>query len=490
MKKCEDMISIEYFLLVASILILISIGIAKVFDNLGIPTLILFIGIGMLAGSEGLGGIEFDNAVIAQNAGILALVFILFAGGLGTNWKSVKPVLRDALSLATIGVLLTAVIVGVFTYFILGLSLLSSILVGAIISSTDAAAVFAVLGTKNVSLKNQLKPLLELESGSNDPMAVFLTIGFIQLIIKPETSFLQLAELFLLQMGIGAAAGFLLGKAAVIIVNSVRIQYQGVYSVLMLAIACLTYSLTALLGGSGFLAVYIAGIMVGNHEFVHKKSLGRFFDGMAWLSQISIFLILGLLVFPSEVIVVSGNGLLLSFILIFVARPVSVFISLAFSRFSWREKMFISWVGLRGAVPIILATFPLIYGVPNAALYFSLVFFIVLTSALLQGWTLNMAAGLFRVRAPIIKQTVSPIEFAPVEGVNAELIDFYIHEKSENSGRTIVGLGLPPDSLVVIINRNENYIVPSGGTTIEPGDILLTLVSNENIEKVKKVFSR
>lgn len=484
------MIPIEYYLLISSILILISIIIAKFSHNLGIPTLLLFIGVGMLAGSDGIGGIEFDDPNIAQTVGVIALIFILFAGGLGTNWNSVRPVLWDALSLSTIGVLLTALIVGLLAHLVLDLSLMECFLIGAIISSTDAAAVFAVLGAKNVSLKNRLKPLLELESGSNDPMAVFLTLGLIQLNINPGTSLIDLIKLFVLQMGLGALLGFSLGKLFNLLINYLRIPYEGVYSVFLLAFASLIYSITALLNGSGFLAVYIAGIIIGNHEFVYKKALTRFFDSLAWLSQICVFLILGLLVFPSQLIKVTAAGLLLSFFLIVIARPVSVFLSMIISKYGWREKLFISWVGLRGAVPIILATFPFMYRVPNAGYFFSLIFFIVLTSALLQGWTLNQAARLLKVDTPARKMPSSPIEFSSVDGINAELVDFYVFEKSKNVGRSIVELGLPHDSLIVLINRNENYIVPSGGTIVEQGDILLTMVSKDNLQRVKEIFAR
>ncbi|MGE5500261.1 MAG: potassium/proton antiporter, partial [Syntrophothermus sp.] len=305
------MIPVEYYLIIASVLVLISVGITRFSENLGIPALILFIGVGMLAGSDGPGGIEFDNAYIAQFVGVVALIFILFAGGLDTSWEEVKPVSAASFSLATIGVVLTAAIVGLLTHYLLGLSLTEGLLIGAIISSTDAAAVFSVLRSKGVSLKNNLKPLLELESGSNDPMAVFLTIGLIELITKPESSILNLVKLFLLQMGIGAAAGFLFGKGINLLLNYVKTSYEGVYSVFLFASAVFIYSITALMQGSGFLAAYIAGIIIGNHKFVQLKAVGKFFDSVAWLSQIIVFLILGLLVFPSQLIKVTGNGLLL-----------------------------------------------------------------------------------------------------------------------------------------------------------------------------------
>jgi len=483
------MISFDYYLLIASILILISVAIARYFHNLGIPTLLLFIGVGMLAGSDGIGGIEFDDPFLSQNIGIVALVIILFSGGVETNWKSVKPVIWPALSLATLGVALTAGVVALFAYLILDIPFILCLLIGAIVSSTDAAAVFNVLNAKNVSLKNKLKPLLELESGSNDPMAVFLTIGVIQLYVNPDASIYQLIPLFFFQMGLGSLIGFSLGTLLIAIINHLRVPYQGVYSVFSLAFVCFIYALTAILNGSGFIAVYIAGIIVGNHQFIQKKTLVRFYDSLAWLSQIGLFIILGLLVFPTKLLSIAGPGLLLSLVLIFIARPFSVFISLLFSKFSWKEKSFISWVGLRGAVPIILATFPYMYKITNADLFFSLVFFIVLTSALLQGWTLNPSSKLLRVYQPNVKRTESPIEFAPVEGINAELTDFYVFEGSRNIGKTIVELGLPKDSLVVLINRNENYIVPSGGSVVEQGDILLTLVSNETLPELKEILS-
>jgi len=366
------MIALEYLLLVGSVLVIVSIAVAKLSDNIGVPSLLLFLGIGMLAGSEGPGGIYFDDAGLAQSIGVIALLFILFAGGLDTNWLEVKPVFRQALSLATLGVVITAVAVGLFVSLAFDIPLLSAMLLGAIVSSTDAAAVFAVLRSKNVSLRGRLKPLLELESGSNDPMAVFLTISLIQLIASANSSMGSLALMFLVQMGLGGVLGFVLGKATVFILNHLKIVYEGIYPVLALACATLIYGATASIGGSGFLAVYIAGLVAANSEFVHKKSLLRFFDGLAWLSQITMFLTLGLLVFPSHILPVVGIGLLVSAFLMFVARPLSVFLSLSLSSLNLREKTFVSWVGLRGAVPVVLATFPLIAKLPHAELLFPL----------------------------------------------------------------------------------------------------------------------
>jgi cell volume regulation protein A len=481
--------AIEYLLLIGSVLILASVAIAKMSDNLGVPALLLFLGVGMLAGSEGPGGIYFDDAGLAQSIGIIALVFILFAGGLDTRWQKVKPVLWQATSLATLGVFVTATTVGLFVSFVLHFSILTGLLIGAVISSTDAAAVFSVLRSKNVSLRGNLQPLLELESGSNDPMAVFLTVGLIQVITTVDTSAASIALHFVYQMGFGAALGLGLGKAMVIILNRLKFSSEGIYPVFALAFATLTYGATAAVGGSGFLAVYVAGIVAGNSDFVHKKGLLRFFDGLAWLSQIAMFLTLGLLVFPSHIVPVVGVGLLISGFLMLVARPLSVFLSLAFSGFHWREKALVSWVGLRGAVPIILATFPLLAKLPDAELIFNVVFFIVLTSALFQGWSIPYVARALNVRATVEQKRRSPIEFAPMEGVDTELIDLIVPYHSAAAGKPIVELGMPQDSLIVLISRNDSFVVPSGGTVLQEGDTVLVLVNSTNLPVVRGILA-
>jgi cell volume regulation protein A len=482
------MIPVEYVLLIGSLLIVVSIGIARLSENLGVPALLLFLGIGMLAGSEGPGGIYFDDAHLSQSVGVIALVFILFAGGLDTEWSEVKPVFRQATILATLGVFLTAMAVGLFVYIVLEFSLLTGLLLGAVVSSTDAAAVFSVLRSKNISLSGRLKPLLELESGSNDPMAVLLTIGIIQIITNPETSPGTLALLFVVQMGLGIVFGIGFGKAMVFLLNRLKSYYEGVYPVFSLAFAALAYGATAVAGGSGFLAVYLMGIVAGNSEFIQKKSMMRFFDGLAWLSQIAMFLTLGLLVFPSHIIPIIWAGLLCSAFLMFAARPLSVFLSLLFERIGWREKTLVSWVGLRGSVPIVLATFPLLAGLEDAEAIFNIVFFIVLTSALLQGWSIPVVARLLRLQTPLKPKRRYPIEFEPQEGVDTELIEFIIPYSSAIAGKPIVELGLPRDSLIVLINRNESFLVPSGGTILEAGDVVQVLVNKNNLADVREIL--
>ena len=295
------MFNLEELLLGFSTLIIVSIFIARISNNLGVPILLLFLGIGMLAGIDGPGGIAFDDTALAQSIGICSLIFILFSGGLATHWKNVKPILWSSISLATLGVLITAGSVAVFAHYLFDVPILVSLLLGSIVASTDAAAVFSIIGARNIKIKGQITPLLELESGSNDPMAVFLTISMIEIIWSSEVSYGALALKFLMEMGIGLVMGLLLGKAIVFIINRLRIQIEGLYQVFVFAAAFFVYASTNMIHGSGFLSVYIAGMVVGNHNIVHKKNVFRFFDGMAWIAQVVMFLTLGLLVYPSHV---------------------------------------------------------------------------------------------------------------------------------------------------------------------------------------------
>ncbi|WMJ75009.1 potassium/proton antiporter [Cytophagaceae bacterium ABcell3] len=480
---------LETFLLTISLLIILSVVIAKVTNNIGVPVLLLFLGVGMLAGEEGLGGITFTDAQAAQSIGIMALIMILFSGGLDTKWPVVKPVLFPALSLATLGVFATTFFVGLFLWLVLDLPFLVSMLVGAVISSTDAAAVFSILSSRNINLKGNSGPLLELESGSNDPMAIFLTISFLQLITTETSSVLSLIPLFFLQMGLGLFAGAVSGKVLVILINKLKFPVEGFYSVFTLAFAVFTYALTTTFQGSGFLAVYVAGVIVSNNEIVFKRSLFRFFDGLAWLSQIVMFLTLGLLVYPSQVVQVTGLGIMISLFLIFVARPAGVFLSLAFFNFKLKEKLLISWVGLRGAVPIILATFPLLAGIPEAGWIFNVVFFIVLTSSLLQGWTLPAAAKLFKLDMPSEQKLQSPLEFSYPEKLDMKLVNLRVPDNSAVEGKALVEISELKGNLVVVIYRDGNYFVPGGGTVLESGDVIQVLAQKEKLKSLRECFN-
>jgi len=478
----------EYILIGASILLLISVLVSKISDRLGIPALLLFLILGMLAGSDGPGGVYFDDPALAQFVGVVALVLILFSGGLHTEWDRVRPVIKESLTLATLGVFIAALVVGLFTTALLGLSLVEGMLLGSVVSSTDAAAVFSVLRSKGISLKGQLKPLLELESGSNDPMAIFLTVGLIQLITQPKLSPVNLIGLFALQMLVGAVLGYGMGRVMLFLVNRLNLGYEGLYPVLTLSLVFLTFGLTDAIGGSGFLAVYLAGIVLVRYDFVHKRSLLRFHDGLAWLMQIAMFLTLGLLVFPSRLVPIIGIGLLIAGCLMFVARPVSIFVGLLPSALNWREKMFISWVGLRGAVPIILATFPLLARIPQADLIFNVIFFVVLTSVLLQGTSIPLVARWLGVDAPIIPKLVYPIEYTPMSGLKSELKEFPVLSNSQMAGKAIVELGLPPDFLVILIARDNDFVLPGGGTILQGGDTLLVLSDKKSFDEVQVKF--
>jgi len=480
----EGVVTIEFALLILAILIFFSILASKVSDRVGVPALLLFLAIGMLAGSDGLGGIYFDNTAIAQYIGVIALALILFSGGLDTDLESIRPVLRAGLSLSILCGPITALLVGVAVYYLLDFSLLEGLLLGAIVCSTDAAAVFSILRSRGVSLKGGLKPLLELESGSNDPMAVFLTISLVSLLTLPEYSPTQMVLSFVRQLAIGTLVGYGVGRLSVLLVNRIKLFYEGLYPVLILAIVFFTYGLAGYLGGSGFLAVYLAGLVLGNAEFIHRRSLLRFFDGMAWLMQIAMFLTLGLLVFPSQLPAVAVQGLLIAAILMFVARPLGVYVSLLRSRYPFAEKTFIAWVGLRGAAPIVLATFPLLAGVENANGLFNLVFFVVLTSVLLQGPSIPFVARLLGVDAPIQTRQIFPLEPNSVEGFRNQLKEMAIPAGSPFEGKAIVELGLPEKFLIILIAREKDFLIPSGGTVLLPGDTLLVISDQDDFQAV------
>ncbi len=472
------MMPIEWILFAASLFFLISILVSKISVRVGVPALLLFLALGMLAGSDGILGIYFDDPWLSQAVGVVALAYILFSGGLDTRWDDVRPVLRQGLLMSTVGVTVTALAVGWFVQAFFGFSWLEGILLGAIISSTDAAAVFSVLRGKSVQLKGRLKPLLELESGSNDPMAVFLTLGMIFLIGQPETSPLALIPMFIQQMGIGALFGVAGARGLAWLLNRIRLEYDGLYPVLTLAGVLLIYGGTATLSGNGFLAVYLAGVLLARQDFIHKRSLLQFHDGIAWLMQIAMFLTLGLQVFPSQLPGVIAMGLAVGAFLSLVARPVSVMLALLGSGMSWREQAFISWVGLRGAAPIVLATFPLLAGVESANQIFNLVFFIVLVSVLLQGSLIVPAAKLLGVYETAYRAPRTPLAFVMDDGrIGDNLLEVPITAYCAIVGSQIIDLGLPSGVLVALIGRANDTIVPNGGTVIESGDRLL-LVTN------------
>jgi cell volume regulation protein A len=440
----------------------------------------------MLAGSEGLGGIHFDDSQLAQTLGVIALNFILFSGGLDTRMESIRPVIWRGVTLSTVGVLFTAAIVGISVHLITDFSLLEGLLLGSIVSSTDAAAVFSILRSRQIGLKGYIRPTLELESGSNDPMAYILTINLTFLLLHGDASWSILLLKFLQQMIIGGLMGYFLGRIMVIVLNNIKLDTEGLYPVLLMAFTFFTYSFTDFLGGTGFLAVYLSALVLGNRNFIHKKSLLKFYDGLAWLMQIIMFLTLGLLVYPSKIVPIVGIGILVSLILIFIARPVGVFISLAFFKVQRREKIFISWVGLRGAVPIVFATYPLLAKIDKADMIFHLVFFISVTSVLIQGSTLPLVARWLNVIVSARAKRKSVLDLELSDTIKSELMEIILPGNSTIVGKSIVQLEFPKSASIVLLKRNKKYIQPAGSTILEEGDMLVVLASNR--ETLKEIY--
>lgn len=480
-------ITIENILLIGSILLFISIIAGKTSYKFGVPTLLLFLTIGMLAGSEGIGRIYFDDLELARFIGIVSLNVILFSGGLDTNWKSIKPVLWHGVSLSTLGVLFTAVSLGVFVHLLTDFTLYEGLLLGAIVSSTDAAAVFSILRSKNLSLKKNLRPTLELESGSNDPMAYVLTIAFLGLVTHPEKTLISIIPLFLVQMVLGTATGFLFGKLSKLVINNIRLDFEGLYPVLAIALMYFTFSFTDFIGGNGFLAVYLCAVYLGNQNLIHKKTILKMFDGVAWLMQIVLFLTLGLLVFPSEIFPVMGIGLLVSLFLIVVARPLSVFLSLLPFKMNFKRNTYISWVGLRGAVPIVFATYPLLAGIEKAEMIFNIVFFVSVTSVLVQGTTLTVVAKWLGLLAPEERKPFDVHSIISDDNFKTAMTEIIIPSDGFAAGKKIVELNFPNTGIIALIRRGDKYITPNGLTIIEPEDVLIILSDNkEGLDQIYK----
>lgn len=478
-------LTIENILLVGSVLLFISIIAGKTSYKFGVPTLVLFLGIGMLAGEDGIGGITFDNPQIAQLIGIISLNFILFSGGLDTDWKAVKPVLKEGIALSTIGVLLTALGLGIFVFYVTDFTIYESLLLGSIVSSTDAAAVFSILRSKNLALKTNLRPTLEMESGSNDPMAYVLTIAFLGLVVNQGQGVGSMVPLFLQQMILGGIAGFGFGKLSKLIINKIRLDFEGLYPVLVITLMFITFSATDFVGGNGFLAIYICAVYLGNQYLIHKKTILKMFDGLAWLMQIVLFLTLGLLVTPSDMAPVIGIGLVISLFLMFVARPIGVFISLIPFKMKLRRRFYISWVGLRGAVPIVFATYPLLAGIDKASMIFNIVFFISLTSILIQGTTLSVVAKWLHVGLPEKVKPQSPTEQFLSEHPKTEMREIGIDNRNSVVGKKIVDIQFPKTAIIAMIKRGDKYITPNGATIIEADDVLIVLSdSKRGIEQV------
>lgn len=468
-------------------LLLISVFASKTSSRFGIPVLLIFIAVGMLSGAEGAGGIAFSDAHFVHILGTIALIFILFSGGLSTDLKHIAPVWKEGVILATFGVVVSTLLMAFLINWVTNWGMLLSSLLGAAVSSTDAAAVFGILKNQKLGLKTNLQSLLELESGSNDPMAVFLTLTLIQLVVSPyPISNWSLLQNFFVQMSMGGLAGWFMGKGLVKLINWLNLEFEGLYPVLTIASVICIYSLTEYCGGNGFLSVYIAGLAMGSEPYFSKGTLGVFHDGLAWLMQVGMFLSMGLLVIPSQVLPVMPMGLLFSFALVFFARPISVFLSLVFfRRFNFKEMWFLSWGGLRGAVPIILAAYLLAQSIPNSRAMFNIVFFIVIITMLVQGTTMGLMARWTKVQESVKEKRKLPFKS---RHQHSEFIEFFIGSTSPVIGKTVFELHLPNDVLVVLVLRQGKEFIPGGSTQLEPFDRCVCLSAKTSISNVEEIF--
>ncbi|WP_429370179.1 potassium/proton antiporter [Paenibacillus sp. DS2015] len=469
-------------LLVAGLL-LVGVLTTKFSSRFGMPALVLFIVVGMVLSRF----IYYDNAFLTQIVGIFALIVILFDGGMQTKFEDIKPVIGSALSLATIGVLVTTFIVGVCARYILGVDWVEGFLFGAIVGSTDAAAVFTVLGGKNI--RKRITTTLEAESGSNDPMAVFLTISLIEWIQKPDHSIVSMILSFLWEMGIGLILGILIGRLAVYMINQINFDSSGLYPVMALSFAVLSYGATSLLQGSGLLAVYVTAIVMGNSDLTYGRSIMHFNQGFAWMMQIMMFVLLGLLVFPQQLPGIIWKSLMLSFILMVVARPMGVYLSTLFTKYSFKEKLLISWAGLRGAVPIVLATYPLMAQLEHGHLFFNVVFFVVLTSAIIQGATISPLAERLGLAGEVKPSNPSLLELTALGKTKSEINHIEVNSSMAIAGKEIIELDLPDDILFTALIRNEQIITPRGNTTIEAGDTLYILSPKAKRKQLKTILT-
>lgn len=473
-------------ILIASALLLVAVLASKLGARIGVPALLVFLVIGLLSGSEGPGGIPFSDPGVAMMVGYIALALILFDGGLQTDVDALsRPVITAAALLATVGVVMTALVLAAGAVWLLDATWAEGLLIGAILSSTDAAAVLSVMRARGIGVPERLRSLIELESASNDPTAVFLTataIAVAQGLAPPVTA---MPFLYLFRIAGGAAIGWCAGLLLVRLLRRIDLSHDGLYPALTLAVVGVAFGVTEAVTASGFMAVYIMGLALASRVFTHRASLIRFHAGVAWLMQITMFLILGLLAFPSELVAQARPALLMGVILAFVARPVTVFVVLAFSSFSWREKALVAWVGLRGAAPIILATLPLVAGVPGSERIFSIVFFAVLISVLVQGPTVGVAARLLGVAEPAAPAVSVPLEIDSAVAVGVELESLVVAPGSEADGARLLCVGGPGRPLVAMIRREGAVFVPTGSTTLRVGDELFVLGEPAGFEEMR-----
>lgn len=475
-------------ILVAGLLLALGLAAAKVADRVRVPGLLLFLGLGMLAGSEGLGGVEFSDAELTRTLGTIGLILILFEGGLAAGWGEIRPVLGTAVSLATVGTVVTAVISGLAAIWIFDVGTLEGLIIGSAVAATDSAAIFAVL--RGSRLRRKLARALEGESGMNDPVALLLVVGFIDWIEMPDYGLVDMAGTLAVKLAIGLVVGLAIGYGARWSFRNLDLPSPGLYPVASIATAALAYGATEVGHGSGFLAVYIAALILGTGPVPAKQTTIAFHQGLSWVSQISLFALLGLLVFPSGLGDVAVEGLLLSAALIFVARPVATAIASAFSPFDVREKVMLSWAGLRGAIPIWLATFPVIAGIEGSSEIFNAIFFVVVTSTLIQGATFEPLARRLGVTSTTSALPQPLIETGIIRPLGSESLIWRISDGDAAAGHTVKDLGLPREALVNLIVRGGAAIPPRGSTALEVGDELHIVVRLEQLPRVEQLTDR
>ncbi|HWM92828.1 MAG TPA: potassium/proton antiporter [Thermoanaerobaculia bacterium] len=467
------------------------LGISALFSRAsaraGLPVFLLFLGIGMLAGSEGIGGIEFENHHLAFRLGTLALVLILFDGGWNTHLSSFRAALAPASVLATAGVAGAMALVAVGAH-LLGFPWKEAFLLGAVVSSTDAAAVFSVLRASGLQLRRRPGATLELESGLNDPMAVILSAELTHSLAggTPLSPWMLLE--IPLQLAVGAVCGVLIGMGSSRLLRESRLPASGLYPVLTLSIALLTFGLTTLLHGSGFLAVYLAGLLVGNAEIPYRSGLVRFHDAAAWCGQVGVFLVFGLLVFPSRLWAVAGIGLAVALLLAFVVRPLVVTLCLLPFRFPWRESAFIGWVGLRGAVPIVLALFPVLSGVGGGERLFDVVFFVVVVGAIVPGATVGWMADRLGLASTGSPPPPAVLEISSTQNLDGDVLSFYIHPAVAVAHAAISDIPMPPKSSALLVVRGDELIAARGDTLLLPGDHVHVFCRREDRALVELLF--
>jgi potassium/hydrogen antiporter len=479
-------VEVGTILLLVGAILTASIVVALGASRTGVPSLVAFLALGMLLGSDGPGGIEFDDAELARTVGVIGLAAILFEGGLSTSWRRLRQVAVPAALLSTVGVAVTAVLTGVAAYLLFDLTRLEAVLLGAVVSSTDAAAVFATLRFTNI--RRRLARTLEAESGINDPMAIALTIGLIEWILEPTSGFPELALLVVQKLALGLVVGVALGAVAMWAFSRLPTSIGAFAPVASIAAGSLSFGAAEVIGGSGFLSVYLVGLAVGSTPSRYRRQLVGFHEGLAFLAQVTMFVVLGLLVFPSDLLDVAIPGLALAAVLVILVRPAAVWLSVVRQDYSQRERALLGWAGLRGAVPIVLGAFVLSSEVEEAETIFNAVFFVVVVSALVQGMTLERVAKRLGLVSPGPAVVAPPLELDALSSL--DLVDFAVAGDHAIAGAAVRELGLPRSALIAVVARGEDTIPPRGSTIVQPGDRLFVLVPHARRADLEDVFER